>query len=97
MTGEELRDRRNKSWLYALSLTLFLQVVALAFWGGKNQKIIERHEDVSIQHEEAIKELQLFKAETESNRFTSADALEVWKEIGRIKERIAKLERNGNE
>jgi uncharacterized protein (DUF2384 family) len=42
-------------------------------------------------HAEGIKQLNIWRAETTANRFTSEDGLRVWREIASIREAMAAL------
>jgi hypothetical protein len=58
-----------------------------------NTPTIREHISLIKKNQKEIEELRLFQAATQSNRFTSADALAVWKAIGELSKSTSDISR----
>lgn len=77
---KDVLDSRSALWIAQALLGLLMSVGAY---------VMKTNLDRVSALESKIQDFAEWKAETSSNRFTNADALEVWRAIADVKERMA--------
>jgi molecular chaperone GrpE (heat shock protein) len=81
------KTSENKILLWLVQSLFFIALTVTSY-------TIKQNIDAIKENKEKIQQLELWRAETSANKFTTSDALAVWKEIASIKQQIAEIPNN---